>query len=666
MSDWRNPIKPLDTVNAVFDLFTIANPNKNRKFKKLRQFKPEKQTNGIDIHEIHIAYDQNAKKKLQRATSCQKGKIEQNVMEKIIQNIDNPFQCGGAYCPARVVNMTPFNSKPESICVKGSNTEQLRANNEDIINDLLIDDFEIQMDSVIKLSKSDDNIVCKSVIQELALSYKQKQLEISNINQDDSGKKLDGYFDQFNMNELKLDGLNGIHMKQEVQININEFHQDQKVQSYETENQQQSKRILLLDQLLAREIQDISENESDQFKKSIKIDKEELSENIELLASFRSINNIILDTKSQQSCDLESSGFKTNNQPLGRPVGSKPKQNFRSRQQFNKIISQPEVQLLTTERPIVLKLCSNSNIYSTFHKAALIFQSKKNQILIVETTKNISEQSECDVYWQQKTEVQIGNLSNKFINHFPCINKIVHKDSFYQSLRGLALKNAMFKSLIIDTFVLPHQLKQLFQMNYSQDSIYIVKPTQLSRGRGIYLTRNPMDFSNDIQSIIQIYMQQPLLHLGRKIDFRIYVLLYNSYAYLYEEALVRSSPKQFNLNSLDIDIHLTNTSIHGPNYKMQLSKFLSQSKQPQKIKHAFKLVAKAVRRLANPLFVKNSFELLGVDVILDVNFSPKIIEINASPSLVTECSADTVKSEMISDILSILQAQDKGRFELIE
>ena len=54
---------------------------------------------------------------------------------------------------------------------------------------------------------------------------------------------------------------------------------------------------------------------------------------------------------------------------------------------------------------------------------------------------------------------------------------------------------------------------------------WIVKPTALSRGRGIYLVDDISDVPIDELCVVSRYISNPLLINGLKFDIRLYVLV---------------------------------------------------------------------------------------------------------------------------------------------
>jgi hypothetical protein len=79
-----------------------------------------------------------------------------------------------------------------------------------------------------------------------------------------------------------------------------------------------------------------------------------------------------------------------------------------------------------------------------------------------------------------------------------------------------------------ESYILPTEYTK-FVRDYSklegQPTIYICKPTDMSRGRGIFLIRDLSELTYDQQYIVQRYVDRPLCIGGYKMDLRVYVLV---------------------------------------------------------------------------------------------------------------------------------------------
>ena len=119
------------------------------------------------------------------------------------------------------------------------------------------------------------------------------------------------------------------------------------------------------------------------------------------------------------------------------------------------------------------------------------------------------------------------------------------------------------------TYSLPNEYRKFvedFTKNGDGDQIWICKPTDLSRGRKIFLVNNIRDLKYDQQSIIQKYISNPYLINGYKWDMRLYVTITQARPlkiYMYQEGIVRFSTEKYNNKDLgNLFSHLTNTSIN--------------------------------------------------------------------------------------------------------
>jgi tubulin polyglutamylase TTLL2 len=96
--------------------------------------------------------------------------------------------------------------------------------------------------------------------------------------------------------------------------------------------------------------------------------------------------------------------------------------------------------------------------------------------------------------------------------------------------------------------------------------IWICKPVDMSRGRGIFLVRNLQDLTYDTNLLVQAYVDKPLLISGYKFDMRVYVMVRSFHplvVYMYADGLTRFATKLYDTTDLNnVYSHLTNTSIN--------------------------------------------------------------------------------------------------------
>ncbi|KAM5165230.1 putative tubulin polyglutamylase TTLL2 [Mantella aurantiaca] len=280
------------------------------------------------------------------------------------------------------------------------------------------------------------------------------------------------------------------------------------------------------------------------------------------------------------------------------------------------------------------------------------------------------------------------------LNHHPGTAQMIKKDCLARHLKRMkgiyGPSNYEFSPM---AFILPNDFTK-FLAEYSKErrskkaSYWICKPTDMSRGRGIFVFRDIKDLAYDCTVIVQKYITNPLLISGYKFDLRIYVCVTcfcPLTIYVYQEGLVRFATEKFNLSSLDnIFAHLTNTSINkysttylsdkervGSGCKWTLGQFKSYLRSVeaddvllwQRIHNIVTMTLLAIAPSV-PQY-PNCFELFGFDILIDNNLKPWLLEVNYSPALSLDCPNDvTVKKRLINDIIDLLnyKASDTQRY----
>lgn len=274
------------------------------------------------------------------------------------------------------------------------------------------------------------------------------------------------------------------------------------------------------------------------------------------------------------------------------------------------------------------------------------------------------------------------------LNHFPKSNSITRKDSLARNLRRMkgVYGNILFNFAPL-SFNLPNDYRK-FVTEYSKDrnqkrKFWICKPADQSRGKGIFLFRNLTDLTYDCATVVQQYVQNPLLIAGYKFDIRLYVLVTSFHPlqiYLYHEGIARFGTDKFDLNSLDnVYSHLTNTSINklSPFYAADKERIGSGCKwslsQLRTYFHQHDINNRLLWQRITSIVVltllmqapevhketTNCFELFGFDVLIDNNLKPWLLEVNFSPSLGIDCSLDiTIKKALLDDTMEAINLQE--------
>ncbi|XP_033741241.1 uncharacterized protein LOC117328027 [Pecten maximus] len=278
------------------------------------------------------------------------------------------------------------------------------------------------------------------------------------------------------------------------------------------------------------------------------------------------------------------------------------------------------------------------------------------------------------------------------LNHYPKSTGITKKDCLARNLKRMkGVHGAGVYNFSPIAFNLPNdytrfvaeygKLKQ--QHSESKHILWICKPADLSRGRGIFLFRDISDLQYDCNAVVQQYISNPFLIGGYKFDIRVYVAVPSFHPlniYIFEEGLVRFGTEKYDLNALhNVFAHLTNTSInkHSPGYALDKERVgpgckwtITQLRQyfHQHNVNDSTLWTRIINIIILTLLVQapqvpkcdNCFELYGFDILIDENLKPWLLEVNFSPALSFDCQADLlVKKPLLHDLMKLLNYNEK-------
>ncbi|XP_075056807.1 putative tubulin polyglutamylase TTLL2 [Mixophyes fleayi] len=313
------------------------------------------------------------------------------------------------------------------------------------------------------------------------------------------------------------------------------------------------------------------------------------------------------------------------------------------------------------------------------------------EVLLERGWEEFDEQQQDETTWNLQWRTSAFRTSDhdnikpwQRLNHHPRTAQMTKKDCLARHLRRMkGIYGPSYYEFSPVVFILPNNysnfLAEYTKERYNKKSSYwICKPTDMSRGRGIFIFQDIKDLAYDCTVIVQKYITNPLLISGYKFDLRIYVCVTcfcPLTIYVYQEGLVRFATEKFNLSSLDnIFSHLTNTSINkystsytadkervGSGCKWTFSQFRSYLRSLEVDdgllwQRIYNIVTMTLLSIAPSIpQYPNCFELFGFDILIDDTLKPWLLEVNYSPALSLDCPNDfTVKKRLISDIIDLL------------
>nr|XP_034186071.1 probable tubulin polyglutamylase TTLL2 isoform X1 [Osmia lignaria] len=294
----------------------------------------------------------------------------------------------------------------------------------------------------------------------------------------------------------------------------------------------------------------------------------------------------------------------------------------------------------------------------------------------------------------------------QFVNRIPKGGSICRKDNLIRHLRCMKKMYGSIYDFSPPGYNLPSEYTKLAEecSRCEDDKVWICKPVGQSQGKGIFLFRvctfqmnsnfivnvveiiryitmclqKLSDLMYDTTTVVQKYIENPLLIGGYKFDLRLYVCVPSYHPlviYLYKEGLARFATEKFSLEHLtDPFRHLTNFSLNklGPGYTEKKERIGAGCKWTfRQLRRYFEqagycdwflwqriacLVSLTILSQATGIpKSSNCFEFFGFDVLIDKNLKPWLLEVNLSPALSNDCEIDSeVKKPLLHDLFDLL------------
>jgi len=158
------------------------------------------------------------------------------------------------------------------------------------------------------------------------------------------------------------------------------------------------------------------------------------------------------------------------------------------------------------------------------------------------------------------------------VNHFPGLSELTRKDRLIANIVQMQERYGRREfDIIPDSYILPDEFADFyahFHANGQADNTWIIKPTNSSQGKGIYIVDQLSEVPIDEPAIISRYIKNPLLINGLKFDLRLYVMVTSLEpwrVYIYNEGLVRFAVDEYDDSVAPkeaMNAHLTNFSLN--------------------------------------------------------------------------------------------------------
>jgi hypothetical protein len=238
------------------------------------------------------------------------------------------------------------------------------------------------------------------------------------------------------------------------------------------------------------------------------------------------------------------------------------------------------------------------------------------------------------------------------------------------------------------TYVL-YDKEQLQKLNneYDKDKIYILKKN-IQRQEGLKITKDKNEILNgynDNYVVVQELLQDPYIINDRKINLRFYTLIVCNNGiqsvYVYQDGFMYYTKQPFIKNSTNFWSNITtgyidrwvyhiNPLTHNDFKKYLHNKNIAYDKV---FNNVYLLIKDLMKSVDNKFCNENdfkfctTFQLFGVDIALDENLNPKIIECNKGPNLNINDERDgQLKKSLVKDIFKVLGIIQDGNNNFIQ
>ncbi|CAD8205143.1 unnamed protein product [Paramecium pentaurelia] len=188
------------------------------------------------------------------------------------------------------------------------------------------------------------------------------------------------------------------------------------------------------------------------------------------------------------------------------------------------------------------------------------------------------------------------------------------------------------------------------------ENIWVTKPCGLSRGRGVKYFKELEDIlaytfgAKDVNFVAQKCLENIMTIQKRKFDIRQWIIVSDVQPltiWMYKECYIRFCGVEYNTDDLkNRYAHLTNFSVQKQNEDNQEEKLMMTQEEfsqiikergfdfEREVREKFKNIIIATMKSCKKSFEirKNTFEVFGLDFIVDDDCNPWLIEVNASPT----------------------------------
>lgn len=281
--------------------------------------------------------------------------------------------------------------------------------------------------------------------------------------------------------------------------------------------------------------------------------------------------------------------------------------------------------------------------------------------------------------------------AGRFLNHLPGVDALSRKDGLADTVdRARRRLGHDGWTIAPPTFVMPRDRERLLlSARRRRGAVWILKPAASARGQDVRLLESAEDAPDERGWVVQRYIADPHLLDGYKYTLRCYLLIRATdpiRLYMYRDGFAKLTSRPFTMASderANPFVHLTNPDILALDPTVRTSeRNLTHEAYRRRIAEEGiddaalfdrikRVVAAAVlgarerlreRHVAVAGGHEGCFELLGLDVIVDRELRPWLLECNYAPALAVMAVGSTpsqrdearIKKALVRDVLGLV------------
>jgi hypothetical protein len=260
----------------------------------------------------------------------------------------------------------------------------------------------------------------------------------------------------------------------------------------------------------------------------------------------------------------------------------------------------------------------------------------------------------------------------KYIFGLKGCDRIVSKNSIW-SILEMTYGRPFASQIMPETFVLSERKQLDMAFDQIDNNINLICKKNLQRKLGLKFAGNKKELEDCVKEdfkIAQRFMKNTLTIKGRKMNIRIYYVIKKEgdkmTFYLNRNGKILYTNKKTG-DEISFDTHITSYQMDSNIYKNDglphsiddLRQFLGKNKSNAiwgKIEEKMAFLSRAIAHVFydEKHYDKVCFQLFGIDVIVEENGEPFILEINKGPDMIPKCEQDeTLKRIVYEDTMRV-------------